>query len=70
MSKIDSPVAGVLMQYAVKVGDAVTEGQEVAVMESMKMEIPILAEVSGTVSKLCFESGASVAEGATIIELD
>jgi acetyl-CoA carboxylase biotin carboxyl carrier protein len=69
MSKIDSPVAGVLMQYAVKVGDAVTEGQEVAVMESMKMEIPILAEVSGTVSKLCCEPGASVAEGATIIEL-
>jgi acetyl-CoA carboxylase biotin carboxyl carrier protein len=70
MKKIDSPVAGVLMQYSVKVGDAVSEGQEVAVMESMKMEIPVLAEVSGTVARLCSAPAASVAEGATLIELE
>lgn len=69
MTTIVSPVAGVLMEYLVGVGDAVTEGQEVAMLESMKMEIPVAAEASGTVAKLCFDAGATVAEGATLIEL-
>jgi acetyl-CoA carboxylase biotin carboxyl carrier protein len=53
----------------VKVGDTVTEGQEVVMMESMKMEIPVVAEVSGTVAEVCCEPGANVAEGAALLKL-
>lgn len=45
MKTVESPLSGVIQQYMVKVGDAVTEGQEVVMMESMKMEIPVVAEV-------------------------
>ena len=69
MKKVDSPVAGVLMDYLVSVGDAVTEGQEVAVIESIKMEIPVAAEAAGTVAKLCCAKGDTVGDGATLIEL-
>jgi acetyl-CoA carboxylase biotin carboxyl carrier protein len=69
MKKIESPVAGVLMHYLVKTGDVIVEGQEVAMVESMKMEIPVVAEVGGTVTRLCRESGATVAESDALIEL-
>ena len=69
MKTIASPVSGVLLEYLVAAGDAVAEGQEVAMLESMKMEIPVVAETSGTVARLCFEKGETVAEGAALIEL-
>ena len=70
MSKIDSPVAGVLMQYEVKVGDAVTEGQEVALMESMKMEIPVDAPRDGTVAKVAVAEKEVVKEGQVLLVLE
>ena len=69
MKKIESPVSGVLMHYLVKEGDAVAVGQEVAMVESMKMEIPVTAEVAGTVTRLCSTSGDAIAESAALIEL-
>jgi biotin carboxyl carrier protein len=69
MKTVESPVSGVIQQYMVKVGDTITEGQEVVMMESMKMEIPVVAEVSGTVAEVCCEPGANVAEGAALLKL-
>ncbi len=69
MNKIDSPVAGVLMSFLVSAGDAVTAGQEVAMIESMKMEIPVVSETAGTVARLCFADGDAIGEGDTLIEL-
>ncbi len=69
MKTINSPVSGTVLEYLVAAGDVINEGQEVVVMESMKMEIPVLAEAAGTAAKLLFEKGASVQEGQPLIEL-
>ena len=47
-------------------GQAVTEGETLVILESMKMEIPVLAEVAGTVSALGVSEGDVVQEGDLI----
>ena len=55
-------VANVL-SIAVRVGDTVEVGAEIALLESMKMEIPVLTEQAGTVSEVKVEVGDVVQEG-------
>lgn len=66
---VKSPLPGVIINISVKVGDKVTEGQEVAVLEAMKMENSIEAGVAGTVTAIHTDKGASVLEGAPIITI-
>ena len=47
-------------------GDAVSEGDTLVILESMKMEIPVIAESSGTVSELRVSEGDVVQEGDVI----
>ncbi|MDX6287558.1 MAG: acetyl-CoA carboxylase biotin carboxyl carrier protein [Frankiales bacterium] len=47
-------------------GDAVEDGDTLVILESMKMEIPVLAEGSGTVSELRVSEGDVVQEGDVI----
>jgi acetyl-CoA carboxylase biotin carboxyl carrier protein len=47
-------------------GDAVEVGDELVILESMKMEIPVLAETSGTVTELKVSEGQVVQEGDVI----
>ena len=47
-------------------GDAVTEGDELVTLESMKMEIPVLAEVSGTIREVAVAEG-DVIQGGDLI---
>lgn len=61
-------VANVL-EVPVSVGDSVEIGETVVLLESMKMEIPVLAEVSGVVSDVRFEPGAVVQEGDVLLVL-
>ena len=67
--EIASPMAGVLLRFSVAVGDAVAEGQEVAVLESMKMEVPVSAQATGTVKELRGEIGGFVQEGDALVVL-
>ncbi len=67
--EIASPMAGMLIRYSVGVGDAVAEGQEVAVLESMKMEVPVTSSHDGTVADLHAEVGAFVQEGESLVSL-
>lgn len=69
MENIVSTMAGSIWKIQVQVGDKVEEGQEVVILESMKMEIPIEAEVSGTVKELKVNEGDFVNEGDALIEL-
>jgi acetyl-CoA carboxylase biotin carboxyl carrier protein len=48
------------------VGDRVVDGDTVVILESMKMEIPVLAESDGTLSKLAVREGDVVQEGDLI----
>ena len=47
-------------------GDAVSDGDTLVILESMKMEIPVLSEVAGTVSKLAVAEGDVVQQGDLI----
>jgi biotin carboxyl carrier protein len=59
-------------QIRCAVGDRVTPGQELLVLESMKMEIPIEAPVGGVVREIRAEEGSAVKEGdvVAVIEAD
>ena len=50
-------------------GDTVEDGDTLVILESMKMEIPVIAEVDGTVSKITVEEGTVVQEGDLIAEI-
>ena len=66
---IESPMPGNIMDIKVKTGDKVEKGQVVLILEAMKMENDIVAESSGTVSKVLVEVGSSVQAGAPLIEI-
>lgn len=70
MSLIEANMAGSIWKILVGVGDKVEAGQEVVILESMKMEIPIAADTKGVVKKIVFNEGDFVNEGDTLIELD
>ncbi|WP_209124323.1 acetyl-CoA carboxylase biotin carboxyl carrier protein subunit [Alkalihalobacillus sp. BA299] len=70
MSQVISNMAGNLWKLLVQVGDQVEEGQDIAILESMKMEIPIVAEVSGTVKEVLKQEGDFVDEGEGLIVLE
>lgn len=66
---VTSPLPGVIISINVKVGDQVKEGQEVAVLEAMKMENSIEAGHSGTVTAVHVSKGDSVPEGAPVVTI-
>lgn len=66
---INSPLPGVIVGVKVKVGDAVKDGQVVAVLEAMKMENEIQSEYSGTVLSINVSQGDSILEGAPIVTI-
>lgn len=68
MSEIVAPMGGKVIDVKVKVGDAVNEGDEVVILEAMKMELPIAADVSGVVKELkCNRGDAVEADGVLIV---
>ena len=69
MANIVSTMAGTLLEICVQVGDTIEPGQDVAMLESMKMQMYVQAEMGGTVKAICAESGDFVNEGDPIIEL-
>ena len=62
-----SPMPGVVADLRVAIGDAVTAGQVVATIESMKLLIPLEAAVAGTVSEVSCVAGDSVTAGSPIL---
>ncbi len=54
----------------VSVGDAVTTGDELVILESMKMEIPAVAPVTGSVKAIHVEEGQLVSQGDPLVELE
>lgn len=66
---VTSPLPGVIIAVKVNVGDSVKAGQEVAVLEAMKMENSIEATQAGTVTAIHVAKGDSVLEGAAIVTI-
>ncbi|WNL43056.1 sodium-extruding oxaloacetate decarboxylase subunit alpha [Halomonas sp. PAMB 3264] len=66
---IDAPLAGNIFKVNVKVGDQVSEGDVVIILEAMKMETEVRAQSGGTVSSVNVSEGDSVAVGDSLVEL-
>ena len=66
---VTSPLPGVIIAVKVNIGDTVKAGQEVAVLEAMKMENSIEATHDGTVTAINVAKGDSVLEGAPIVTI-
>jgi biotin carboxyl carrier protein len=62
-------MGGKVIKVSVNVGDAIAEDDEVAVLEAMKMEMPILAEEDGTVAEVKVSAGQTVEADQVIIVL-
>lgn len=60
---------GVVEKVLVEVGSSVSEGEVVAVVSAMKMEVQVKATTGGTVASLAVEEGGKVIEGALIATL-
>jgi propionyl-CoA carboxylase alpha chain len=65
-----APMPGLLVSVAVKPGDEVKAGEELAVLEAMKMENTLRAERDGVIAKINFEPGASLEVDELIMELE
>jgi acetyl-CoA carboxylase biotin carboxyl carrier protein len=70
VSIIAAPVTGNIWKIEIAVGDQVAEDDEVIVIESMKMEIPVEAEEPGVVARVLCAEGDSVTEGQPLVELE
>ena len=67
---INSPIAGQLLSRLVAAGDRIEADTEIAIVESMKMHIPVNAEQSGRVGRWLVEEKGLVAEGQALVELE
>jgi acetyl-CoA carboxylase biotin carboxyl carrier protein len=70
VSEIKAPMGGKIIDVKVKVGDTVNEGDEVVILEAMKMELPVVAEASGTVKAIQCSKGDAVEADAVLVVLE
>ena len=70
MKQIQSTMAGTVFNIVVQVGEEITVGQTVMVLESMKMEIPVEAETAGKVAKIETQIGDFVNEGDVLVTFE
>ncbi|WP_163470322.1 biotin/lipoyl-containing protein [Fusobacterium sp. IOR10] len=66
---IEAPMPGVVVDMKVKVGDAIAEGDLVAIIEAMKMETELYADKSGTVSAVNVAKGSQINAGDVLVVL-
>ena len=64
------PMVGKIVSVTVKVGDKVKEDDQVAVLEAMKMEMPVVAPASGTVKEIKVVAGQEVEAEAVIAVIE
>ncbi len=66
---VTAPMQGVILDVLVSVGDEIKEGQEVVILEAMKMENPIVSAYSGKVLEVCVSKGDNVDDGTVMIKV-
>jgi len=69
-TQVMAPMVGKIVSVTVKVGDKVIEDDQVAVLEAMKMEMPVVAPITGTVKEVCVTPGQEVEAEAVIAVIE
>ena len=67
---VTSPMQGTIVKMGVEIGDKVSEGDLILVLEAMKMEQPITAHKAGTVTELTAEPGATINAGGVLATIE
>ena len=67
---VEAHITGTVWKIEVAVGDRVSDGDTVVILESMKMEMPVEVEDDGTVSEIKVKEGQSVQEGDVLVVLE
>ena len=68
--KVEVPITGKIISVDAKVGDQVKDGDVLCLLESMKMENPILAPVAGTISQIGVTADQTVKPGDLIAVIE
>jgi acetyl-CoA carboxylase biotin carboxyl carrier protein len=69
-TSVTVPMVGKIVSVTVKPGDRVEENDQVAVLEAMKMEMPIVAPITGTVKEISVKAGQEVEAEAVIAVIE
>ena len=70
MAEIQAHITGTIWKISVNVGDEISDGDTVVILESMKMEMPVESEGNGTVKEIRCEEGQAVSEGDVLVVLE
>ena len=63
-----SPMGGVLIRFTVEEGAEVSQGEQIALLEAMKTEVPVFADANGTVAHFEVAAGERVQAGDTLLK--
>lgn len=70
MADVKAEIAANVWQVVVEAGATVAEGDELVILESMKMEIPVVVEMAGVIREISVQPGDVVREGDVLAILD
>jgi len=70
MKRVVSNMAGMVMEFLVKPGEKISVDQDVILLESMKMQIPVQSTVEGTVKEIKVHEGDFVDDGDVLLEIE
>ncbi len=68
--KVESEITGTVWKIETGVGQSVAEDDVIMILESMKMEIPVLAPEAGKIVSFHVDEGANVSEGQLVVTLE
>ena len=69
-ANVTSPLPGTVLRLCKNTGDTVAAGEVVMIVESMKMEIPVVAPQDGTIASIDVAEGAAVENGDTLATMN
>ena len=70
MADVPAHITGTVWKIEIKVGDTVSEGQTLVILESMKMEMPVEATSGGKVKEIRIKEAQAVNEGDVLVVLE